>query len=500
MNENHMIIETHNLSKKFGAMYALKDVNFSVEEGEIHGLVGENGAGKSTLIKILTGVYHLTSGEVLVDGNAVTITDPSMSRSLGINVIHQDRNLVPSFNGIENIYLGLPSIKKHLVTVDFKKMRREVEKVKEEYGIDVPLDALAKELSPPQKTLLEILRAMMTKCKVLILDEPTASLTDKETVVLFNIIKRLNDKGTTILYITHRMEEIFQLTDRITVFRNGNLIKTVLTKETTQHQLISLMTDNWESAKTELVNREFDEVLFSANHIATSDNVVLDASLTVHTGEILGIFGLGGSGRTELLEALYGYTAIKQGQVTFKGKQITKFSPRRSIERGIVLIHEDRRGHSLILSRSIKNNIALPIIDKYVGKGFFQSKKEKNDAQKKVDELNIVCQGIDQQVYELSGGNQQKVVFAKSLMSDPLLFLCDEPTQAVDVKTREEIHMLLRSCADTGKAVVYVTSDLQEMLEIADTILIIANGKTWELLPNIDLKSEQILHLCYKKR
>jgi len=500
MNGIPMIIETRNLCKKFGTMYALKDIDFSVKKGEIHGLVGENGAGKSTLIKILTGVYHRTSGEVLVDGNPVTITDPTMSRNLGINVIHQDRNLVPSFNGVENIYLGLPSIKKQLVTVDFKKMKGEVEKVMQEYGIEVPLEALAKELSPPQKTLLEIIRAMMTKCKVLILDEPTASLTDKETVILFNIIKRLNDKGTTILYITHRMEEIFHLTDRITVFKNGRLIKTVQTKKTTKKQLISLMTDNWESKKTELTNKVYDEVLFSAKNIATADNVVLDASLTVHKGEILGIFGLGGSGRTELLEALYGYKKIKTGQVTFKGELITSFSPSHSIQRGIVLIHEDRRGHSLIVSRSIKNNIVLPIIDRYVSRGLFQGKKEKNDAQHKVDDLNIVCQGVDQQVFELSGGNQQKVVFAKSLMSEPDLFLCDEPTQAVDVKTREEIHVLLRKNADTGKAIIFVTSDLQEMLETADNILIIANGKTWELLPNIHLTSEQILHLCYEKR
>lgn len=500
MNGMHMIIETRNVCKKFGTMYALNDINFSVKKGEIHGLVGENGAGKSTLIKILTGVYHLTSGEVLVDGNAVTITDPTTSRNLGINVIHQDRNLVPSFNGVENIYLGLPTIKKQLVTVDFKKMRAEVEKVMEEYGIEVPLDALAKELSPPQKTLLEIIRAMMTQCKVLILDEPTASLTDKETVILFNIIKRLNEKGTTILYITHRMEEIFQLTDRITVFKNGKLIKTVQTQATTQNQLISLMTDNWKSKMTELSNKVSDEVLFCARNIATADKVVLDASLSVHKGEILGIFGLGGSGRTELLEALYGYKKIKAGQVTYKGEPITDFSPNRSIQRGIVLIHEDRRGHSLILSRSIKNNIVLPIIDRYVRRGLFQGKKEKNDAQQKVDELNIVCQGVDQQVFELSGGNQQKVVFAKSLMSEPDLFLCDEPTQAVDVKTREEIHVLLRNNADKGKAIIFVTSDLQEMLEIADNILVIANGKTWELLPNIHLTSEQILHLCYEKR
>jgi ribose transport system ATP-binding protein len=500
-----MIVETKHLTKVFGSMSALNDINFCIKKGEIHGLVGENGAGKSTLIKILTGVYSLTDGEIFVDGKKVHIKDPVVSRDLKINVIHQDRHLIPSFNGIENIFLGLPyEKKKDKVTIDFEAMRRKIDVIMEKYSIDVPLNLMAKELSPPQQTLIEIIRAMLTDCRLLILDEPTAALTDKETIILFDIIKKLNKAGTAILYVTHRMDEIFALTDRITVFRNGELVETVNTKETTKDDLISAMSDTQveQNIKTNIdhSNKTFSDEIYSVKNIATKDKVVKDASFSVHKGEILGIFGLGGSGRTELLEAIYGYKSIISGQVFYKGKLLNKLSPRISIKNGIGLIHEDRRGHSLVVNRSIKNNIVLPIIDSYVKNGLYDSKKENSDVNDKMRELNIKAVNNNQKVYQLSGGNQQKVVFAKSLIFNPEVFLCDEPTQAVDVMTRSEIHTLLRNKALEGKAIVYVTSDLLEMLEIADNILIMANGRTHELIENNNIDSKTILQYCYKER
>jgi ribose transport system ATP-binding protein len=481
-------------------MYALKNINFSIREGEIHGLVGENGAGKSTLIKILTGVFRQTEGDIFVAGEKVSIKSPLDSRNLGINVIHQDRNLIPAFNGIENIYLGLKSEKKGICTIDFKAMEKRIHSVMSRYSIDVPLSKLAKELSPPQKTLLEITRTMMTDCSLLILDEPTAALTDKETEVLFNIIRKLNKTGTAILYITHRMDEIFELTDRITVFKNGTLVDTVATKSVDKNQLITLMTDNWISTQKNETRTKFGDVIYSVKGIVTADKVVKDASFEVHKGEILGIFGLGGSGRTELLEGIYGYKKLIKGSVFLHNEKLKKLSPALSIRNGIILIHEDRRGHSLVLSRSVKDNIALSVIDSYVHNGFFNKKKETADAVVKVAELKIKTTSIEQPVKELSGGNQQKVVFAKALQSGPEIFLCDEPTQAVDIMTRNEIHELLRSFSDKGKGVIFVTSDLQEMLEVADTILIMANGRTHELISNTNVSSQQILHYCYQAR
>jgi ribose transport system ATP-binding protein len=290
-------------------MYALKDIDFEIAEGEIHGLVGENGAGKSTLIKILTGVYSLDSGEIYWNGERVEIHNPRQSRGIGINVIHQDRHLIPSFNGIENIYLGLEYEKKSGFMVDWRKMKGKVEEVISRLGMEIDLSLPASMLTPPQRTLLEIARAMMTECKLLILDEPTASLTDKEAAMLFEIIGKLKARGTSVLYVTHRMDEIFKLTSRITVFKNGQKVGTVNTADVDKDKIISMMTDNWVSESID-GSKKLGKTMLSVKNISSRDGIVKDASFETHAGEILGIFGLGGSGRTELLECVYGYRPV----------------------------------------------------------------------------------------------------------------------------------------------------------------------------------------------
>jgi ribose transport system ATP-binding protein len=491
------MLEVKNICKRFGDMYALNHFNLSMEKGTVHGLVGENGAGKSTLIKILTGVYHLDSGEIFIDGKKVEIHAPTQSQALGISVIHQDRNLVPAFNGVENVYLGRRGLHKLGVAVDFAGMKKKILSKMQEYEIEVPLDKLARELTPPQKTLLEIVRAIMVDCKLLILDEPTVALTDKETEVLFRLIEKLRTKGTAILYVSHRMDEIFQLTDKITVMKNGELVGTVETALTDRDSIIAMMTDNWKSMESVRRKKEFGDAVLEVQHIATNDGRVKDASFCAHRGEILGIFGLGGSGRTELLESIYGLRGIKQGTILRDGKPCEKFSPEISLKNGMVIINEDRRGMALVPSLSIRENIVLSTLQNYKGKFLYNTKREMEDVVQKIEELGIKTTGPSQTVSELSGGNQQKVVFAKALMSNPQVFLCDEPTQAVDVKTRAEIHEMLRKYADEGSAVVFVTSDLKEMLEVADNILIISNGYTKEMLKNKNLSAEQVLKHCY---
>lgn len=491
-----MLIETTALSKQFGQEYALKNINFAIKAGEIHGLVGENGAGKSTLIKILTGVYSKTLGEILWEGKPVQIHHPMDSRRLGINVIHQDRHLIPAFSGIENIYLGLEYEKGNGLAVNWKRMEQKVRDLMKELSVDVPLDIPAKLLTPPQKTMLEILRAMMTDCKLLILDEPTASLTDKEANVLFQTIGRLQAKGTAVLYVTHRMDEIFQLTDRITIFKNGALVKTLPTKETSIEEIVSLMTDNWESQKLQR-EHQLGECILSVTHLSTRDHVVQDASLQLYEGEILGIFGLGGSGRTELLEAIYGFRPVKSGKVELQKKEYLKRTPHESILRGMVLISEDRRGKALVNSLSVMENITLSTIDQLRKGLMLDHRKELETSKSSIEALQIKTKNSSQRVSELSGGNQQKVVFAKSMRSNPKIYLCDEPTQAVDVKTREEIHNLLRIQAKNGNGVLFVTSDLKEMLEVADKILILREGKTTVLLENEQLNSAEVLSYCY---
>ncbi|MBQ8074199.1 MAG: sugar ABC transporter ATP-binding protein [Clostridia bacterium] len=492
-----MLLETRHLSKQFNGIYALKDIHFSLEAGEVHGLVGENGAGKSTLIKILTGVYALDTGEIYWNGEPLTVRNPSEARKAGISVIHQDRTLVPTFTGVENAYLGMPYPTRG-GRVDWKAMEARVAKTGKAIGIELDWQRTAAEMSPPQRTCLEIVRAMMNDCRLLILDEPTASLTDKESEWLFSIIDGLRARGTAILYVTHRMEEIFRLTDRITVFKNGEMVGTVLTREISREALIGMMSDNW-VAETLHGGSGGGEVLLRAEHLRSRDGIVRDASLEVRAGEILGLFGLGGSGRTELLECLYGYRPVAGGTITIHGQPQTRLTPEKAIRLGVALISEDRRGKAMIGNLSVRENVALSCLKDFARHGVVDSGAERPAVREMTDRLRVRMAGPEQRAIELSGGNQQKVVFAKALMTHPQVFLCDEPTQAVDVMTRGEIHRLLREEADQGRGVLFVSSDLKEVLEVADRVQIIVAGETRETLENRNLNTQQVLACCYRE-
>lgn len=491
-----MLLQTEHVSKEFNGIYALRDINFQLDAGEIHGLVGENGAGKSTLIKLLTGVYQLRDGRLLWNGEPVTISDPPDSRALGIRVIHQDRTLIPTFNGIENCYLGL-EYPTRLGRVDWAAMERRVRQTMESLGIGLDLKKTAAELSPPQRTELEIVRAMMTDCRLLILDEPTASLTDQEAQRLFRLLRSLREKGTSILYVTHRLDEIFLLTDRVTVFRNGQLVETVPTGSVTREELVAKMTD--QTAVEPISRREsFGSVLLEVKGLASRDGRVKQGSLTLHSGEILGLFGLGGSGRTELLECIFGCRTVQDGTVLLDGEERPGLTPEEAIRNGMVLISEDRRGKAMIGSLSVRDNILLSSIDTFSSHGVLRTKAGNDAAAEQIDALHIKLASPSQRMLELSGGNQQKAVFARALMTAPRVFLCDEPTQAVDVATRSDIHHLLRRKADEGAGVLYVSSDLKELLEVADNILVMSRGRTRSCWKNEHLTAQQVLACCYE--
>jgi ribose transport system ATP-binding protein len=494
-----MVLETRNVSKRFGSVYALQDVSINIRAGEFHALVGENGAGKSTLIKILSGIYSADGGTILWRGKPVTISHPRHSRDLGITVIHQDRHLVPSFTAIENVYLGL-NYEHRFLGINWKKMRERVTALMDELDIHVPLDTQARRLSPPQRTQVEIIRSMMTGCGLLILDEPTAALTDQEAAQLFVIIKRLRERGAAILYVSHRLDEVMALSDRITALRNGLLVKTLERTDTTREEVISLMTDNWSSgsAAPEKNNgHEPGACLLEVSGIASFDGTVKGISFKVHAGEILGLFGLGGSGRTEALECIYGLREMAGGFVRLGGEAYPRPAPRTSIQRGMTLLCEDRRGKALITRCSVKENTVVSVLDTYSHLGYMDDAAQERDTLEKIGVLGIRTTGPGQPVEELSGGNQQKVVFAKAMMSSPRVILCDEPTQAVDVKTRHEIHGLLREMADQGKAVVFVSSDLKEILEVVDRVQIIVRGQSRECFDNTSLSAEMVLSRCY---
>lgn len=530
-----MLLDVKSVDKKFNGVYALKGLDFSLGEGEVHGLVGENGAGKSTFIKILGGVYKRDGGSILWNGKDLPEEiRPEESRNLGINIIFQDNVLIPAFTGMENICLGRPyPVKGGLI--QWKEMERETEAKAAELGIHLDLKKPVSMMTPAQKKCVEIVRAMMSDCKLLILDEPTASLSDKETNLLFSIVRNLKAKGTSVLYVTHRLEEIMELTDRVTVLRNGTLVSTVNTAETSRKELVRLMSgdeaadgvDGAEAAgqpvsggKQKLQDSEREaagqsevpnngkpdlkagnmigRTVLEVHGIRSKDGIVRGVDLEVKAGRITGMFGLCGSGRTEFLECIYGTRKLAGGQVTVNGAATSRPTPSGSIRHGIAFICEDRRGKAMIPAFTIEENMMLSSIDRYTKGGWFKKRAADKKALDMIEALKIKCVGASQPAKELSGGNQQKVVFAKALLTEPSIWICDEPTQAVDVATRQEIHRLLKEEAKKGRAVLYVSSDLTELLEVADEVAVMAYGKVRKTFENKDLKPADVLACCYE--
>ena len=512
---NVSLLKVEHLDKKFGRHYALQDVTFELTAGEVHALVGENGAGKSTLIKTITGLYAPDGGSILWKGKPVAISDPAAARRLGVNVVHQDRHLIPGFTGYENLYLGLDYPNAGFgFGIDWKRMKERARSLAEQLGVALDLNKPAAAMSPPEKTVLEILRAMMLDCQLLILDEPTAALTDREADKLFALIDRLKRQGTAVLYVSHRLDEIFRIADRITVFRNGKRVRTERTADTNKDELIRWMSGAAESMASAAPNepaapaseapprrlgrsRPPGAALLEIEGLTTADGRVANASLRVYEGEIVGVFGLAGSGRTEMLEAIYGLRRIAAGRIRLGGEEVRRPTPRRSLDRGIVLIPEERKRDALVLSMSIRENMTLPVIRQFGRALSLNVRKERQTVARWIEALKVKATGGEQAVGQLSGGNQQKVVFAKALLSEPRVFLCDEPTQAVDVMTREEIHRLLREQADDGRGVVFVSSDLQEVLELADRIYVLREGAVAAELANDGVAAEDVLAVCF---
>ncbi len=505
-----MLLEATGLDKQFNGVYALKQMGLSLKAGEIHGLVGENGAGKSTLIKILGGVYGADSGEICWEGKPLSgRLEAAQSRALGIRILYQENMLVPAFSGVENIWLGRPYPTKN-GRILWDVMRQEAETKAAELGIEVNLQAPVMELRPPQKKCVEILRAILGECRLLILDEPTASLSDRETAMLFDVMKRLAAKGTAILYVSHRLEEVLSLTHRITVLRNGETAAVLDTKDATKELLIGHMSgmltrqperepkrqeEGGRNTAKETCRREARPLEVRA--LSSRDGIVKNVSLTAPAGQITGIFGLCGSGRTELLECIYGCRRIKSGEVVLNGRGIKKSSPSKAVENGMAFICEDRRGKALINGGSLFDNMVLASIGRFSRRGRFLTGEAAAAAEKMQEFLKIKCMGLSQPVEELSGGNQQKAVFARALLTEPSVWLCDEPTQAVDVASRKEIHRLLQAEAKKGCAVVFVSSDLTEILEIADEVAVMAAGTIVARLKNSRLSPKEVLALCY---
>ena len=469
-----MNIEMKGIDKSFGSNQVLKDAGFVLKDGEIHALMGENGAGKSTLMKILTGVYTRDAGTVLVDGKEVCYKNPQEAEKAGIVFIYQEINSLFDLTVEENLFM-CKEITKGLGIVDRKAMRAKAQEVMDQMGVSIPVGAVMGDLSVGQQQMVEICKALMADAKVLIMDEPTAALTESETEGLFRVINALKEKGVSIVYISHRMEEIFALCDRITILRDGQYIGTRFIKDINMDDVVQMM-----------IGREIGE-RFPKRECAIGGEVLKveglshqkifkDVSFTVHAGEVLGVAGLMGAGRTEIMQAIFGNLPTVAGKIYINGKETRIRNPRQAIKEGIGFITEDRKTEGLLLENSIAENIEICNFGKTANLGIRSKAKRAALVSQGIKDFHIKCFGPEHECGNLSGGNQQKVVLAKWVATDPKILILDEPTRGVDIGAKKEIYSVINDLAAKGVAVVMVSSELPEVLGMSDRIMVVHEG------------------------
>ena len=463
------------VNKAFPGVKALDNIHLEVEKGEIHALIGENGAGKSTLIKILAGIYQPDSGEIYIDGTAVKMETVTTARKYGISVIHQELSLAKNMTVAENIFMGKFPLKRGGM-VDDRKMFEETAKLLELIGMeDLHPDTPVARLSVAKQQMVEICRALSEEIKILIMDEPTASLATAEVERLMDIMRMLKKKGVTIIFISHKLNEIFKICDRITVMRDGQYIGTKATKDMAYEELITMMVGRDIQNVYPPHHTNPGEVLLEANHINSSR--VFDASFKLRKGEILGFYGLMGAGRSELMRALLGIDKSTKESVILDGKPVTINNPTDAAKAGIVLAPEDRKYEGLILKQTLDFNITLPILDKII-KGI-RTDCKKNDAivENIGKRLRIKTPSYEAKVMNLSGGNQQKVVLAKWLVTDPKILILDEPTRGIDVGAKQEIYKLIYEIVEMGVGVILISSEMPEVMNLCDRLYVLREGK-----------------------
>lgn len=490
-----MQIEMKGICKSFSEHAVLSDAGFSLESGEVHALMGENGAGKSTLMKILTGIYEKDSGTVLIDGEEVVYKTPKEAENAGIILIHQELNVLFDLTVEENLFLG-----KEITTrggvCNKKEMQQQAEAILDKLGVKIPVKKRMADLAVGQQQMIEICRALMSEAKVIIMDEPTAALTASETEILFKVIKKLQKDGVSIIYISHRMEEIFELCDRITVLRDGQYVGTKETKDTNEKDIVKMMIGREIGERYPERKSSIGKEILKVSGL-TKKGIYENISFSVKEGEVLGVSGLMGAGRTEIMRSIFGNMQHDGGDIFIDGTKCTIDNPAAAIKYGIGFITEDRKTEGLMLEDSIKNNISLTnlasISDRYhvINKG-----KEKSLAANAINELKIRCFHQAQECGKLSGGNQQKVVFAKWVYTNPRILILDEPTRGVDVGAKKEIYNIINELAAKGVAIIMVSSELPEILGMSDRIMIIREGTVRGILNKEEANQEKIMTLA----
>lgn len=492
---NDGLLRIEGISKAFPGVQALSDMTMEVLSGEILALVGENGAGKSTLIKILSGVYQPDAGRILIDGREVNFHNPLQAVEAGIGVVYQELSLVPNLSVAENTFGGRPPTH-GLGLMDMPAIHRKTNELLDQFMVEFDDRTRVGSLSMGNQQLVEIIKALATNAKILILDEPTSSLSLQEAKILFERLKQLKQRGITIIYVSHHLEEIFEISDRVTVLRDGRYVGTKNTAETNENEIISMMVGRNldESDSLHGTGERGDELL--RVHNLTRRGSFSDVSFSVYKGEVLTFFGLVGSGRTEVARALIGLDALHSGKVILRGKEVHISNTAKAMQLGMAYLSEDRKSEGLFLDKTIKENFLATNLRQVSPGGWLNWSKLQALVQEYVDKLEIRTPSLDQNINNLSGGNQQKVMLGEWLATKPELLIVDEPTRGIDVGTKLDIHKLLRTLADQGKAVVVISSDLPEALRISDRIAVMRRGRLVGFLSHSEANEERVMELA----
>ena len=489
-----MQIEMRGIDKSFGGNAVLKNAGFLLDHGEIHALMGENGAGKSTLMKILTGVYTRDAGTVIVDGQEVHYKNLQEAEKAGIVFIHQELNVMFDLTVEENMFMG-KEIKKPFGICDKKAMREQVKQVLNMLGVTIDPGKRMNELSIGQQQMIEIAKALMLDAKVIIMDEPTTALTQTETDVLFEVVNKLRSNGVSIVYISHRMEEIFQLCDRITVLRDGTYVGTEKISDIDMNDVVRMMIGREIGERYPSRSNEIGPVVLKVENL-NCPGVFENVNFEVHAGEVLGVSGLMGAGRTEIMQAIFGNMPNVTGKIYMNGVEIKNKNPEMAKKNGIGFITEDRKVQGLLLEDSILKNISIANLKRISKYGVIQKKAEDDLIKRGIEELHIKCFGPNHACINLSGGNQQKVVFAKWIYTDPKVLILDEPTKGVDIGAKKEIYNIINELAAKGVAIIMVSSELPEVLGMSDRVMVVREGLVRGILNRGEADQEKSMILA----
>ena len=489
-----MRIEMRGIDKSFGSNQVLKQAGFTLESGEVHALMGENGAGKSTLMKILTGVYTKDAGTVLVDGKEVNYKNPQEAEKAGIVFIYQELNVMFDLTVEENLFMG-KEIHGKFGICDKKAMQKKAQEALNILGVNISPKTVMAELSVGQQQMVEICKALMADAKVIIMDEPTAALTQSETVALFKVIESLRKKGVSMVYISHRMEEIFELCDRITVLRDGSYIGVKNIPETNMNEIVKMMIGREIGERYPSRNVKIGKEVLKVKEL-TRKGTFHDVNFSVRAGEVLGVSGLMGAGRTELMQAIFGNLSYESGTIEIDGKEVKISNPRQAMEHGIGFITEDRKTEGLMLDKSIRENISLCNLRRISKSSVISREAEKNMVAEAIKDLHIKCFGSYHECNNLSGGNQQKVVLAKWILTNPKILILDEPTRGVDIGAKKEIYSIINKLAAQGVAIIMVSSELPEVLGMSDNIMVVREGEVRGIISYEEANQERVMTLA----